>query len=114
LLGTELFALVYPDWKTSNKDYLHSLTNAGERDRLLVAEENRSVVGFINYEVDDGWFGQCKDDHAGLGDWYVNPKKFPDGLKPLIDKVHSLGMDFGLWVEPEMVNPRQRPLPQTS
>jgi alpha-galactosidase len=55
--------------------------------------------------MDDGWFGQRKDDHAGLGDWYVNPKKFPNGLKPLIDKVHSLGMDFGLWVEPEMVNP---------
>jgi alpha-galactosidase len=39
------------------------------------------------------------------GDWYVNTEKFPHGLKPLIDKVHSLGMDFGLWVEPEMVNP---------
>ncbi len=51
LLGTELFALVYPDWKTSNKDYLHSLTRSGER-RLLVAEENGSVVGFIHYEVD--------------------------------------------------------------
>jgi len=55
--------------------------------------------------MDDGWFGQRKTDHAGLGDWYVNPQKFPHGLKPLIDKVHSLGMDFGLWVEPEMVNP---------
>jgi alpha-galactosidase len=40
-----------------------------------------------------------------LGDWYVNKEKFPNGLKPLIDKVHSLGMDFGLWVEPEMINP---------
>jgi alpha-galactosidase len=55
--------------------------------------------------MDDGWFGQRKTDHAGLGDWYVNTEKFPHGLKPLIDKVHSLGMDFGLWVEPEMVNP---------
>jgi len=55
--------------------------------------------------MDDGWFGQRKTDHAGLGDWYVNQEKFPNGLKPLIDKVHSLGMDFGLWVEPEMVNP---------
>ena len=41
----------------------------------------------------------------GSGDWYVNPQKFPRGLKPLIDRVHALGMDFGLWVEPEMVNP---------
>ena len=55
--------------------------------------------------MDDGWFGQRKDDHAGLGDWYVNKQKFPNGLKPLIDKVHSLNMSFGLWVEPEMVNP---------
>jgi len=52
LLGTELFALVYPDWKTSNKDYLRSLTNSGARDRFLVAEQNRSAVGFIHYEVD--------------------------------------------------------------
>ena len=47
----------------------------------------------------------ARTDNAGLGDWYVNQKKFPNGLKPLIDRVHSLGMDFGLWVEPEMVNP---------
>jgi len=57
------------------------------------------------FVMDDGWFGQRKNDHAGLGDWYVNSEKFPRGLKPLIDKVHTLGMDFGLWVEPEMVNP---------
>jgi len=55
--------------------------------------------------MDDGWFGKRKTDHAGLGDWYVDPDKFPNGLRPLIEKVHSLGMDFGLWVEPEMVNP---------
>ena len=52
LLGTELFALVYPDWKTSNKDYLRSLTNSGEKERFLVAEQNGLIVGFIHYEVD--------------------------------------------------------------
>ena len=57
------------------------------------------------FVIDDGWFGQRKDDHAGLGDWYVNKEKFPHGLKPVIDRVHALGMDFGIWVEPEMVNP---------
>ena len=67
--------------------------------------EKAASIGVERFVMDDGWFGQRKDDHAGLGDWYVNPKKFPHGLKPLIDKVHSLGMDFGLWVEPEMVNP---------
>jgi alpha-galactosidase len=67
--------------------------------------EKAAAIGVERFVMDDGWFGQRKDDHAGLGDWYVNPQHFPHGLKPLIDKVHSLGMDFGLWVEPEMVNP---------
>jgi alpha-galactosidase len=67
--------------------------------------EAAASIGVERFVMDDGWFGARKDDHAGLGDWYVNPQKFPHGLKPLIDKVHSLGMDFGLWVEPEMVNP---------
>jgi alpha-galactosidase len=55
--------------------------------------------------MDDGWFGARRDDHAGLGDWDPYPGAFPDGLKPLADEVHGLGMAFGLWVEPEMVNP---------
>ncbi len=67
--------------------------------------ERAAKIGVERFVIDDGWFGQRKDDHAGLGDWYVNPQKFPNGLKPVIDKVHSLGMDFGIWVEPEMVNP---------
>ncbi|MDQ2833877.1 MAG: alpha-galactosidase [Acidobacteriota bacterium] len=67
--------------------------------------EKAARIGVERFVMDDGWFGERKNDHAGLGDWYVNPQKFPHGLKPLIDKVHSLGMDFGLWVEPEMVNP---------
>src|SRR6202011_3708240 len=67
--------------------------------------EKAAGSGVERFVMDDGWFGRRKNDHAGLGDWYVNRQKFPNGLKPLIDKVHSLGMDFGLWVEPEMVNP---------
>jgi alpha-galactosidase len=55
--------------------------------------------------MDDGWFGERNHDRAGLGDWYVNKRKFPDGLEPLIRRVKELGMEFGIWVEPEMVNP---------
>lgn len=62
-------------------------------------------IGCELFVMDDGWFGERKDDWAGLGDWYVNKVKFPNGLNPLIDKVKSLGMRFGLWFEPEMVNP---------
>ncbi len=78
--------------------------NVNEAGQEALAEKAASI-GVERFVVDDGWFGERTNDHAGLGDWYVNPAKFPHGLKPLIDKVHSLGMDFGLWVEPEMVNP---------
>jgi alpha-galactosidase len=78
--------------------------NVNEAGQMALAEKAASL-GVERFVMDDGWFGQRKNDHAGLGDWYVNPQKFPHGLKPLIDKVHSLHMDFGLWVEPEMVNP---------
>jgi alpha-galactosidase len=69
------------------------------------AAEIAADLGVEYFVMDDGWFGARDNDRAGLGDWYVNPRKFPDGLKPLIDRVQALGMQFGLWVEPEMVNP---------
>ncbi len=64
-----------------------------------------AAMGVELFCMDDGWFGGRRDDHAGLGDWVVSPDIFPTGLKPLIDEVKALGMRFGLWVEPEMVNP---------
>ncbi len=78
--------------------------NVDEAGQEALAEKAASI-GVERFVMDDGWFGERDTDHAGLGDWWPNPQKFPHGLKPLIDKVHSLGMDFGLWVEPEMVNP---------
>ncbi|KAB7644880.1 alpha-galactosidase [Polymorphobacter fuscus] len=61
-------------------------------------------IGVERFVMDDGWFGARNNDKAGLGDWTVNRQKFPNGLKPLISRVNALGMEFGLWVEPEMVN----------
>jgi alpha-galactosidase len=89
--------VIYNSWEATE-------FNVDEAGQIALAEKAASI-GVDRFVMDDGWFGQRKTDHAGLGDWYVNPQKFPHGLKPLIDKVHSLGMDFGLWVEPEMVNP---------
>jgi alpha-galactosidase len=66
--------------------------------------EKAASLGVELFVVDDGWFGERNDDRKGLGDWWVNREKFPRGLGPLIQRVHSLGMSFGLWVEPEMVN----------
>jgi alpha-galactosidase len=89
--------VIYNSWEATE----FRVSEAGQ----IALAEKAAALGIDRFVMDDGWFGQRKDDHAGLGDWYVNKEKFPNGLKPLIDKVHSLGMDFGLWVEPEMVNP---------
>jgi len=89
--------VIYNSWEATEM-------NVSEEGQIALAEK-AAALGVDRFVMDDGWFGQRKTDHAGLGDWYVNPQKFPHGLKPLIDKVHALKMDFGLWVEPEMVNP---------
>ena len=62
-------------------------------------------LGAERFVLDDGWFGQRDDDTRSLSDWEVDPRKYPDGLRPLIDHVHELGMTFGIWFEPEMINP---------
>lgn len=62
-------------------------------------------MGAELFVMDDGWFGARYNDRAGLGDWQVNKLKFPKGIDELIENVNKLGMDFGLWFEPEMVNP---------
>ncbi|KAI8971654.1 alpha-galactosidase [Mycotypha africana] len=62
-------------------------------------------LGAELFVLDDGWFSGRSSDHAGLGDWFADAQKFPNGLKPLVDYVHKLGLKFGLWFEPEMVNP---------
>ena len=61
-------------------------------------------VGIERFVLDDGWFGKRDDDSSSLGDWFIDRRKFPNGLKPLVDHVVGLGMEFGLWFEPEMVN----------
>lgn len=72
--------------------------------RLLDLAERAARVGIERFVLDDGWFGARRNDHAGLGDWVVSEEVWPGGLHPLIDRVHELGMEFGLWFEPEMVN----------
>ena len=62
-------------------------------------------VGIERFVLDDGWFGGRRNDRTGLGDWWVSPDVYPEGLGPLIDQVLSLGLQFGIWIEPEMVNP---------
>lgn len=88
------------------------LFNSWEATNFDISEEQQgtlarraAAIGVELFVVDDGWFGARTSDRAGLGDWAPNPDRFPSGLKPLGDQVRALGMQFGIWVEPEMVNP---------
>ncbi|UZD90637.1 alpha-galactosidase [Cognatishimia activa] len=63
-----------------------------------------AALGAERFVLDDGWFGNRDDDTMALSDWEVDPRKYPEGLKPLIDHVHAEGMSFGIWFEPEMIN----------
>ncbi|WP_067925372.1 alpha-galactosidase [Alicyclobacillus shizuokensis] len=62
-------------------------------------------LGIELFVLDDGWFGKRNDDRTSLGDWVVNSEKIPCGLDGLAERMHALGLSFGLWVEPEMVSP---------
>ncbi len=73
-------------------------------ERLMAIVDEMKGTGIDTFVLDDGWFGARVDDHAGLGDWYVNENKLEGGLSTIISHVNSLGMKFGLWFEPEMVN----------
>jgi alpha-galactosidase len=90
--------VLYNSWEATE----FRVSEAGQ----IALAEKAAEIGVERFVMDDGWFSTRKDDHSGLGDWWTDTEKFPHGLKPLIDKVHALGMDFGLWVEPEMVNER--------
>jgi len=93
----EVRPVLYNSWEGTWFD----VTEANQREIAAVAAD----LGVELFVMDDGWFGRRLSDSAGLGDWWPNPDRFPAGLTPLVDEVHRLGMRFGIWVEPEMVNP---------
>ncbi len=72
---------------------------------LKALADRAAAVGAERFVLDDGWFRHRRNDKAGLGDWFVDEDVWPDGLDPLIDHVTGLGLEFGLWFEPEMLNP---------
>ena len=72
--------------------------------KLMRLARKAKQAGIELFVMDDGWFGCRNDDTTSLGDWYPNKKKLPHGVKGICDKVRSLGLDFGIWVEPEMIS----------
>lgn len=95
--GAELRPVLYNSWEATG-------FRLDETNQLALAER-AAALGCELFVMDDGWFGARLSDDAGLGDWTPNPDRFPRGLAPLIARVNELGMRFGIWVEPEMVNP---------
>jgi alpha-galactosidase len=89
--------VIYNSWEATEFDV--------DVESQCALAEKAAAMGCELFVMDDGWFGARVNDFAGLGDWTPNPDRFPDGLAPLIKRVHELGMRFGIWVEPEMVNP---------
>jgi len=97
LPGRKTGRVLYNSWEATGFD-----VRVESQKELAKRAAGMGVELFV---IDDGWFGQRHSDRAGLGDWYVNKEKFPGGLAELITYVKGLGMDFGIWVEPESVNP---------
>lgn len=97
VLRKGLRPVLYNSWEATEFDVTCE-------EQIKLAREAKKI-GTELFVVDDGWFGERNSIHNGLGDWYVNKEKFPNGLNPLIEEVKALDMKFGIWVEPEMVNP---------
>lgn len=95
-------------WKDSVRPILlnswEALSFSIDEEKIKELATNASKLGVELFVLDDGWFGKRNNDNAGLGDWNVNKEKFPNGLNEIIEYINKLGMDFGIWIEPEMVN----------
>lgn len=97
MLREELRPVLYNSWEATGFNV--------RCDEQIKLAHRAALMGAELFVIDDGWFGQRHGEEAGLGDWYVNPEKFPEGLAPLIKAVKAEGMKFGIWIEPEMVSP---------
>jgi len=99
-VGLEHRPIVYNSWYATTFDV--------RPEQQLALADRAAALGVEAFVIDDGWFAGRDDDRGGLGDWWPDERKFPEGLDPLITGVLDRGMRFGIWVEPEAVSPRSR------
>ncbi|MCR5735780.1 MAG: alpha-galactosidase [Lachnospiraceae bacterium] len=101
--------LVRGKWKNVPRPILNNNWEATfmdfTEDAILKIASKAKEAGVELFVLDDGWFGDRNDDTAGLGDWIENPDKLPQGMAGLARKINAMGLKFGFWIEPEMVNP---------
>lgn len=93
----KLRRVVYNSWEATQFSVV-----VNEQKKLA---DRAAEMGCELFVLDDGWFGERHGENAGLGDWFVNKNKFPNGLSELVNYVNNLGMDFGIWLEPEAISP---------
>lgn len=100
--------IVRGEWKFRERPVLINNWEATYFDfnekKLLTLAKEAKTMGMELFVLDDGWFGQRNDDRSSLGDWYVNRKKLPGGIEGLSEKIRKIGLQFGIWVEPEMIS----------
>lgn len=84
------------NWEATYMDF--------NEEKIIALAKKAKEAGIELFVLDDGWFGERNDDNRSLGDWFVNRKKLPNGIDGLSRKIEAMGMKFGLWIEPEMVN----------
>ncbi len=100
--------IVRGSWKEKERPVLINSWEAAyfdfDEEKLLKLARSAKDAGIELFVMDDGWFGKRNSDTCSLGDWVVNKEKLPGGIEGIAKKIHALGMDFGIWVEPEMVN----------
>ncbi|AWI10469.1 alpha-galactosidase [Ereboglobus luteus] len=96
-LREKIRPVLYNSWYATTFDI--------NEDQQLALAKVAAELGVEMFVIDDGWFKGRKNANAGLGDWTVDKEKFPNGLSPMIEKINAMGLDFGIWIEPEMVNP---------
>jgi alpha-galactosidase len=88
--------IIVNNWEATYFDF--------NQKKLLAIAKKAKKLGMELFCLDDGWFSRRNDDFSSLGDWYYNKKKLPRGIKGIAEKINKIGLDFGIWVEPEMVN----------
>ena len=102
------YHILHGNWANTERPILLNSWEAAYFDiseyKLLRMARRARSVGIEMFVMDDGWFGHRDNDTSSLGDWYADRRKLPGGVRRLSDKIHDMGLGFGIWVEPEMVN----------
>jgi alpha-galactosidase len=93
----KLRPVIINNWEATYFDF--------NEEKLIDIAKEAKDLGAELFVLDDGWFGRRNDDTSSLGDWIVNREKLPSGLTGLAQKIRDLGLEFGLWFEPEMISP---------